>query len=210
MQASAYDAVDELSRIAARLHADSGAPAALPALFALTDPDRTPDVVAFAKSLPEGAGLILRHFGQPRPRMASMDIAAVATARKLVYLIGADPDLAAVVSAQGVHWPERMPKEASSYKRHQPARLMTMAAHSLDGLTAAKEAKADAVILGPVFETKSASGHAPLGVERFTELVAAVDLPVYALGGITARNAHELADTGACGIAGIEAFAGKI
>jgi thiamine-phosphate pyrophosphorylase len=208
MQASAYDAVDELSRIAARLHETSGAPALLPALFALTDPDRTPDVVAFAKGLPEGAGLILRHFGQPRPRMASMDLASVAAARKLIYLIGADPDLAAVVGAAGVHWPERMPKEASSYKRHQPQRLMTMAAHGADGLAAAKEAKADAVILGPVFASASASAGQPLGVARFTELVASIDLPIYALGGITAENARELADTGACGIAGIGVFAG--
>jgi thiamine-phosphate pyrophosphorylase len=208
MQASAYDAVDELSRIASKMHEDSGAPARLPALLALTDPDRTPDVVAFAKSLPEGAGIILRHFGQPRPRMASMDIAAIASARKLVYLIGADPDLAAVVGAQGVHWPERMPNEAASYKRHQPARLMTMAAHGPDGLAAAKEANADAVILGPVFESRSPSGHPPLGVKRFAELVASIDLPVYALGGITAQNARELADTGACGLSGIGVFAG--
>jgi thiamine-phosphate pyrophosphorylase len=207
MQASAYDAVDELSRIASKMHEDSGAPALLPALFALTDPDRTPDVVAFAKSLPEGAGLVLRHFGQPRPRMASMDVAAVAAAKKLIYLIGADPDLAAVVGAQGVHWPERMPKEASSYKRHQPARLMTMAAHGPEGLAAAKEAKADAVILGPVFESKSPSAHEPLGVERFADLVASIDLPVYALGGIVSENARELLDTGACGIAGIGVFA---
>jgi thiamine-phosphate pyrophosphorylase len=207
MQASAYDAVDELSRIAARLHEDSGASARLPALFALTDPDRTPDVVAFAKGLPDGAGIILRHFGQPRPRMASMDLAGVASAKKLVYLIGADPDLAAVVGAQGVHWPERMPKEAASYKRHQPARLMTMAAHGAEGLAAAREAKADAVLLGPVFATQSPGSGAPLGVERFAELVASVDLPVYALGGVTAQNARELADTGACGVAGIGVFA---
>ncbi len=208
MQASAYDAVDELSRIAARLHADSGAPSTLPALFALTDPDRTPDVVSFAKTLPEGAGLILRHFGQPKPRMASMDLASIASAKKLIYLIGADPDLAAVVGAKGVHWPERMPKEASSYKRHQPARLMTMAAHGPEGLAAAKDAKADAVILGPVFKSKSPSAGAPLGVKRFTELVASVDLPVYALGGITPENARELEDSGACGIAGIGVFGG--
>ncbi|NIR61183.1 MAG: thiamine phosphate synthase, partial [Gammaproteobacteria bacterium] len=97
MEASAYDAVDELSRIAAELHAA----AALPALFAMTDPERTPDVVAFAKGLPDGAGLILRHFGQTGPRMASMDLAAVASAKGLVYLIGADPDLAAIVGARG-------------------------------------------------------------------------------------------------------------
>jgi len=208
MEASAYDGLDELSRIAARLHADSGAPADLPALIGFTDPERTPDLADFANRLPEGAGLILRHFGQPGPRMASMDLTAIASARKLIYLIGADPDLAAVVGARGVHWPERMPKEAASYKRHQPDRLMTMAAHGPEGLTAAMEARADAVILGPVFSSDSPSAREPLGVDRFSDLVASVDLPVYALGGVTPENAGELADTGACGLAGISMFLG--
>jgi thiamine-phosphate pyrophosphorylase len=196
----------ELSRIAAELHAAAKAPAKLPSLFAMTDPERTPDVVAYAKGLPDGAGLILRHFGQTKPRMASMDLAGVASAKKLVYLIGADPDLAAVVGAKGVHWPERQPKEAASYKRHQPSRLMTMAAHGAEGIAAAKAAKADAVILGPVFKSASASAGAPLGVACFTELVAGSDLPVYALGGITAKNAEELLGSGACGIAGVGSF----
>lgn len=207
MDATAYDAVDELSTVAKELHAKSGASAKLPALVAMTDPDRTPDVVALAARLPEGAGIILRHFGQPGPRMASMELATVAKDRKLVFLIGADPELAAVVDAAGVHWPERMAAEAASYRRHQPARMMTMAAHGPEGLAAAVEANADAVFLGPVFESASPSAGAPLGVARFAELVASTDLPVYALGGITAETAPQLADTGACGVAAIGAFA---
>lgn len=208
MEATVSDSIEELSRIAARLHADAGAPAELPALVCMTDPERTPDVVALARSLPEGAGLILRHFGQPGPRMASMDLAAIATERKLVYWIGQDPELAAIVGARGVHWPERCAKEAASYQRHQPERLMTMAAHGVDGLAAAAEAGADAVILGPVFETASASGNDPIGIGAFKELVAGASIPVYALGGITAANAKELVGTGCCGVAAIGAFAG--
>ena len=207
MGVTAYDAVDALSTIARELRKAAGAPAGLPAIFALTDPDRTPDVVGYAKGLPEGAGLILRHFGQPAPRMASMDLATVASERKLVYLIGADPDLAAVVGAAGVHWPERMPDEAASYQRHQPERLMTMAAHGPAGVAAAAAAGANAIILGPVFKSASPSAGAPLGVEKFAELAGSTELPVYALGGITAENAKELAGSGACGIAGIGAFA---
>jgi thiamine-phosphate pyrophosphorylase len=206
MAATAYDAAEALSSVAEKLHAASSASDSLPALFALTDPDRTPDVVAFAKSLPEGAGIILRHFGQPGPRMASMDLATVASDRKLVYLIGADPELAAIVGAKGVHWPERMPAEAASYRRHQPERMMTMAAHGAEGLAAAKEAAADAVLLGPVFPTDSASTNPPIGVERFAELVASTDLPVYALGGVTGENVEQLLGTGACGVAAVSAF----
>jgi len=172
----------------------------------MTDPERMPDLIAVANRLPEGAGLILRHFGQPGPRMASMDLTAIAQERNLIYWIGQDPDLAAVVGAKGVHWPERCSTEAESYQRHQPEKLMTMAAHGAEGLAAAAEAKANAVILGPVFKSDSASAGEPLGIARFTELVAGASLPVYALGGVTAKNAEELIGSGCCGVAGIGAF----
>lgn len=165
-----------------------------------------PDLIAIANRLPEGSGLILRHFGQPGPRMASMDLTAIAQQRGLVYWIGQDPDLVAVVGAKGVHWPERCPAEAESYQRHQPEKLMTMAAHGAEGLAAAAKAKANAVILGPVFESASPSAGEPLGIAKFTELVAAATLPVYALGGVTAKNAEELIGSGCCGIAAIGAF----
>lgn len=83
---------------------------------------------------------------------------------------------------------------------------MTMAAHGAEGLAAAAKAKANAVILGPVFESASPSAGEPLGIAKFTELVAAATLPVYALGGVTAKNAEELIGSGCCGIAAIGAF----
>jgi thiamine-phosphate pyrophosphorylase len=45
-------------------------------------------------------------------------------------------------------------------------------------------------------------------VERFTQLVAAARLPVYALGGIDVKNAPELLGSGACGIAVVSALVG--
>ena len=44
-----------------------------------------------------------------------------------------------------------------------------------------------------------------LGVEGFRTMAAAAPCPVYALGGVTAANAAELAGSGACGIAGVDA-----
>ncbi|MCC5995226.1 MAG: hypothetical protein JJU18_02500, partial [Oceanicaulis sp.] len=60
--ADGYDATARLARLAVRLDGPRGG---LPALFAFTDPVRTPDPVALALALPPGSGLVLRTFGQP-------------------------------------------------------------------------------------------------------------------------------------------------
>ncbi len=207
MATTAYAGIEELSRIAAELHAASGAPSALPALLFMTDPERTPDPAAIAARLPEGAGIVLRHFGLPGPRMASMQLAEIAAARKLTLLIGADADLAAVVGAAGVHWPEAQFADAASYKRHQPDKLTLIAAHSSKALSQAARADADAAVLGPVFASNSPSAGKPLGADAFATLVGGAKTPVYALGGIDAGNAQQLLGSGCCGIAAIGAFA---
>ena len=86
-------------------------------------------------------------------------------------------------------------------------RWLTAAAHGRAGLVRAARAGARAALLSPVFPTASHPGAPTLGPVRFAGLVRASPLPVYALGGIDARRARRLAGTGACGLAGVGAFA---
>jgi thiamine-phosphate pyrophosphorylase len=53
----------------------------------------------------------------------------------------------------------------------------------------------DAVFLSPVFPTGSHKGAAALGPARAAFIAARAPVPVYALGGITARNAALLASS---------------
>ena len=90
----------------------------------------------------------------------------------------------------------------NALRASHPQWILTAAAHGL----AAVQAEADALLVSPVLPSNSPSAGAPLGVEAFTALVAAAKAPVYALGGVTARTAPRLADSGAFGLAGIDAF----
>ena len=65
----------------------------------------------------------------------------------------------------------------------------------------------DAVLLSPVFPTKSHPGAAPIGPLRFAAWVRECPLPVYALGGVSLQSARRLASSGAAGFAGIGGFA---
>jgi thiamine-phosphate pyrophosphorylase len=189
----------QLAALARRLNRDAGGPA-IPALFFLTDPERTPDPIAAAKRLPRGTAVVYRHFGAADRAHVARQLAAVCRARALTLLIAADPELARRVGADGVHWPE-----ARIAPRDGPG-LVTAAAHNAEAIARAAACGADACILSPIFPTRSASRREPLGVFRASQLARQSVLPVIALGGVSAGNARLLAGRGFAGVAAIDAL----
>ena len=83
------------------------------------------------------------------------------------------------------------------------SKLVSAACHSLDQLQHAQKIGVDFVTLSPVLPTMSHPDALPLGWERFAELISRVQIPVYALGGMTRRHASLAQSHGACGIAAI-------
>jgi thiamine-phosphate pyrophosphorylase len=193
--------VHGLAAIAARLNRDAGGPA-VPALYFFTDPERTPDPVAIARRLPRGSAVVYRHFGARARVSVARQLANLCRARELALLIGADPDLAAQVGADGVHWPERLMPET----RGDAFRLITAATHSAQAVAKANAARLDACILSPLFESRSASAPAPLSLFRASQVARASSIPVIALGGVTARNATRLIGRGFAGVAAVDAL----
>jgi thiamine-phosphate pyrophosphorylase len=192
-----------LAAAAARLNRDAGCPP-IPSLYFFTDPERVPDPVAAVRRLPRGAAIVYRHFGAPERKRIARQLAELCQARGLTLLVGADPGLAEDCGADGVHWPERLaPKQRGNHFR-----LVTGAAHNARALRHAERAQLDACVLSPVFPTKSASAHAPLGLFRASWLARRCAVPVIALGGVNARNAHRLIGRGFAGLAAVEALIG--
>lgn len=182
-----------------RLNRAAGAPA-IPALFFFTDPARTPDPVAVARRLPRGTAIVYRHFGAPERERTARRLARIAHARGLLLLIGADPELAQRVGADGVHWPQRL----APCKRD--GGLVTVAAHDAQAASRAESLGADACVLGPVFTTRSASANPPLGLFRASQIARAARLPMIALGGVNAKTAARLTGRGFAGFAAVDAF----
>ena len=192
--------------IAARRPRGKGA--RVPALLFVTDPDRTPDPAAAADTLPRGAGVVFRGFGRPDAEAKLRALAAVARRRRLVLLVGADAGLARRVGADGVHLPERLVHLAPRLRRARPGWILTGAAHGERALRRAARFGLDAVLLSPVFPSRSPSAGTPLGLVRLARLAGGTTLPVVALGGVDGRTARGLARAGAAGIAAVEALAG--
>ncbi len=180
----------------------------MPPLLLMTDPRRISDPEAVAGRLPKDSAIVFRAFGAVDAVAQGRRLAAIARRRGLVLLAGADPALARAIGAQGVHLPERLGHLAGALKRSRPLWLVTAAAHSEAAARSAFAAGADAVLISPVFESRSPSAGRRLGPTRFAALVRRAGGPVYALGGINPMTARRLESSGAVGLAAVEALSG--
>jgi 8-oxo-dGTP diphosphatase len=81
--------------------------------------------------------------------------------------------------------------------------LRAASAHDPVQLRRAQQAGLDFCVLSPVLPTPSHPDAEPLGWDRFRDWVAAVNLPVYALGGMRPDCLEPAWQAGAQGIAGI-------
>ncbi|MGZ5056560.1 MAG: Nudix family hydrolase [Methylobacter sp.] len=93
--------------------------------------------------------------------------------------------------------------------RPENSKWIAASCHNLEQLHHAKKIGVDFVVLAPVLATQTHPGAASLGWEQFAELVAEVNLPVYALGGMTESSLATARQNGGQGIAAIRAFLEK-
>ncbi len=113
-------------------------------------------------------------------------------------------DIAKIVKAHGVHMPSqglRVDVVKSLFDG-----VVGYSAHSKEEALLAQSLGADYITLSPIFPTKSHENVTPLGLNYLKDVVASVNIPVYALGGITKENIDDVFSTGAYGIASIRMF----
>jgi thiamine-phosphate pyrophosphorylase len=185
-----HSGLNALLRSAGRLNAD------MP-LVLMTD-DRKADWAGAASRLPQGSVVVVRARDAGRRRALAQELHGIAT-----LLIADDPALAAQLGAAGLHLPERRIREASHWRARHPGWIITSSAHSLQALLHAHVL--DAIFLSPVFATQSHRDAKPLTPLRAAFIAARAPVPVYALGGVTARNAA-LLSSAFSGIAAISSL----
>ncbi|KCZ51139.1 hypothetical protein HY3_12545 [Hyphomonas pacifica] len=175
-------------------------PAGLPPALFLTDPKRTPDPLPVAEQLPQGWGIIYRHYGAADRAWQATQLVEIANRRGLDLLIAADPKLAMQVGAAGVHWP--FAQLATARKWRTRFKLMTVSAHGGRELRRLDANTFDAALVSAVFPSNSPSASSPLGAHTLRALSGHTPLPLYALGGLNAQTASSISN--AAGLAAIE------
>ena len=115
-------------------------------------------------------------------------------------------DVALAVGAAGVNLPELDLPVAEARRLLGPGRLVGRSVHSVGAAREAEEEGADYVLFGPVFASTSHPGRAAAGLAALAGVVAAVAIPVLAIGGIDRPRAAECLRHGAAGFAAISLF----
>jgi len=125
-------------------------------------------------------------------------------------LINSRTDIALAVGADGVHLrsSDIYPKDVRKIWREANGGkdpVVAVSCHNEAEVIAAKEAGADFVVFGPVFEKSELAEIHVAGLQALSS-ACRHNIPVLALGGITLTNAHSCIEAGAAGIAGIRLF----
>jgi thiamine-phosphate pyrophosphorylase len=124
-----------------------------------------------------------------------------------LLLINDRIDVVLAVGADGVHLPSASFDPTDARKLLGPDKFVAASTHGVVEARAAQRAGADLIVCGPVFETplKKAYG-VPLGLDGLEDVARAVDLPVLAIGGISAERVGESLRHGAAGVAVVSAI----
>ena len=115
--------------------------------------------------------------------------------------INGDYTAASISGVRAVHLPQGEPVAAIRRVMGEQT-LIGVSAHSAEEAMLAAAEGANYVTASPVFETQSKPGYGPaLAAEGLSAIVASVNVPVLALGGVTAENAGGCVRAGAAGVA---------
>ncbi|KTR83979.1 thiamine monophosphate synthase [Novosphingobium barchaimii] len=162
-------------------------PRDLPLIWLISDARIDQRLETALARLPRGSGFIFRHYHlAPAERRARFrHLAAKARAKGHIVALSGSARAARSWGADAAYGSARNLGAGSAI-----IRLITV--HSLRELAAAHRARADAVLISPVFATRTHLGAPSLGSIRFRLLATRALVPVIALGGMNARRARAL------------------
>lgn len=169
----------------------------VPKLWLMTDERLGESLWPTLEALPRGAGVIFRDYslapGERRARFARA--LAIARRRRLILL------RAGGVAMRGEMGTHNVPGRCGRQE------LQTRAVHSRRERIAAERAGVDAILISPVFPTRSHPGSPVLGAVRMGLMLNGTAVPAIALGGMNIARFRRLRGLGVWGWAAIDALA---
>jgi thiamine-phosphate pyrophosphorylase len=160
---------------------------ALPSIWLVSDARNDAALEHILRRLPHGSGVVFRHYhlAPVERRQRFIRLKRLARSRGHKVALAGGPAEARRRGAEAAYGPPR------SLARG-PAMLRLVTAHSMRELAQAMRARADAILLSPVYATRSHPGRRALGPVKFRLLTARAKVPVIALGGMNQRRARQL------------------
>lgn len=167
---------------------------ALPRIWLMTDERQGEALWAAIRRLPQGAGVVVRHYSLPEEERRALARRIIGQGVPVAY--AGPARTARKLKACAVYGADQRP---SLLPRLYPV-------HGRGEIVAAEQAGAALLFLSPAFPTRSHPGARALGPVRFGLLANHAQKPVIALGGMNAHRARRLRALGADGWAAIDAW----
>jgi thiamine-phosphate pyrophosphorylase len=132
-------------------------------------------------------------------------VRALAAAARLPFLVNDRPDVALAAGAHGVHLGQQdLPVDWA--RRILPDGLIGRSSHQPADAERAIAERAAYFAVGPVWETPTKPGRKAAGLSYVRDVAArAIDIPWFAIGGITLENVQQVIDAGATRVALVRA-----
>lgn len=123
-------------------------------------------------------------------------------------IINDNIEVALQANADGVHLGQQDRDPAAARITLGKNAIIGLSTHNLEQVKLAPVSALSYLALGPIFNSKTKSGHAPeVGLKKLTEVKNQINLPLVAIGGISTANAKDVYRAGADCIASISDFA---
>lgn len=114
-----------------------------------------------------------------------------------LFIVNDDPHLALELRADGVHVGQDDMDPAEARRIMGPDAIIGLSTHSREQIEAAAQEPVDYISAGPIWETPTKEGRPATGLGLIREAAEIAERPWFAIGGINAENAEEVASAGA-------------
>lgn len=136
-------------------------------------------------------------------------LAALCHARQVPFVVDDNVDIALAAGADGVHVGQSDLAARRARALLGPDKILGVSAHNAAEALAAQADGADYLGCGAAFVTGTKLDAHPVSAETMRAVTAAVDIPVVAIGGISAANISQLNGRGLAGVAVISGIFAK-
>ncbi len=137
------------------------------------------------------------------------EVKAVTDRYGIPLIINDRVDIALAVDAAGVHLGQEDIPASAARKILGPEKIIGVTAKTLPQALSAEKDGADYLGCGAMYVSSTKPGALPMSRETLREILAAVHIPVVAIGGINERNVQEIIPLGVNGAAVVSAIIGQ-
>ena len=161
------------------------------------------------KALKGGATFVQlreKHLSREEFLAEAWEIKALCKQYGVPFVINDDVDIALAVDADGVHVGQEDMAAAEARRKLGPDKIIGVTCKTVAQAVEAQAQGADYLGSGAMFPSTAKPEAIPMTPETLGAICGAVDIPVVAIGGISAENVQTLRGTGVAGVAVVSAI----